>query len=122
MSVHINKFFSYFSAFSLCLAFALSAQSQNSTDQQETVCVRVSVSDRLNRFITSLEKKHFRIFEDNTEQTIACFNVSQKPAPMSVGIVWDVSRSRYGNENYERAKTMASKLLAPTKPNWDNPA
>jgi Ca-activated chloride channel homolog len=98
-----------FSTFSLFLVFALNAQSQVSTNPPETICVRVSVADPLNRFITGLEKEHFRICEDKAEQTIASF--SQKAVPMSVGIIWDVSRSRNGSENYEGTKAAVSRLL-----------
>ena len=117
MSAHINRFFVSFSAFSLCLGLALSAQNQNSTDQPETVCVRVSVTDPLNRDVIGLEREHFRIYEDNTEQTIASFNISQS-VPMGVGIVWDVGRSL--DENYESAKNMVSRLLFPITPNLDH--
>jgi Ca-activated chloride channel homolog len=55
------------------------------------VQVNVTVTDPLNRFVTGLEKEHFRLFEDKTEQVISQF--SAEDAPLSVGIVFDTSGS-----------------------------
>jgi VWFA-related protein len=55
------------------------------------VQVNVTVTDPLNRFVTGLEKEHFRLFEDKVEQIIAQF--SAEDAPLSVGIVFDTSGS-----------------------------
>src|SRR5581483_710932 len=55
------------------------------------VAVNVTVTDPLNRFVTGLEKEHFRLFEDKVEQSIAQF--SAEDAPLSVGIVFDTSGS-----------------------------
>ncbi len=55
------------------------------------VQVNVTVTDPLNRFVTGLEKEHFRLFEDKVEQTISQF--SNEDAPLSVGIVFDTSGS-----------------------------
>lgn len=55
------------------------------------VAVNVTVTDPLNRFVTGLEKQHFRVFEDKVEQTITQF--SSEDAPLSVGIVFDTSGS-----------------------------
>ena len=45
----------------------------------------------MNRFVTGLEKEHFRLFEDKVEQDITQF--SSEDAPLSVGIVFDTSGS-----------------------------
>jgi len=55
------------------------------------VQVNVTVTDPLNRFVTGLEKEHFKLFEDKVEQIIAQF--SSEDAPLSVGIVFDTSGS-----------------------------
>ncbi len=55
------------------------------------VLVPVSVTDPLNRFVTGLEKEHFKVFEDKIEQQIAQF--SSEDAPLSVGLVFDSSGS-----------------------------
>ncbi len=55
------------------------------------VQVNVTVTDPLNRFVTGLEKEHFRLFEDKIEQKITDF--SSEDAPLSVGLVFDTSGS-----------------------------
>jgi len=55
------------------------------------VAVNVTVTDPLNRFVTGLEKQHFRLFEDKVEQSIV--NFSSEDAPLSVGLVFDTSGS-----------------------------
>jgi VWFA-related protein len=55
------------------------------------VLVNVTVTDPLNRFVTGLEKQHFRVFEDKVEQVITQF--SSEDAPISIGLVFDTSGS-----------------------------
>src|ERR1700692_2553896 len=55
------------------------------------VQVNVTVTDPLNRFVTGLEKEHFKLFEDKIEQTILQF--SSEDAPLSIGLVFDTSGS-----------------------------
>jgi Ca-activated chloride channel family protein len=55
------------------------------------VLVNVTVTDPLNRFVTGLEKEHFKIFEDKVEQVISEF--SSEDAPISIGLVFDTSGS-----------------------------
>src|SRR5262245_52446970 len=61
----------------------------------ETVFIKISVTDPLNRYVTGLEKEHFRVFEDKVEQTVSHF--TQETAPISVGILFDVSGSMKDN-------------------------
>ena len=55
------------------------------------VQINVTVTDPLNRFVTGLEKEHFRLFEDKIEQTIR--NFTSEEAPLSIGLVFDTSGS-----------------------------
>jgi Ca-activated chloride channel homolog len=55
------------------------------------VNVLVSVTDTYGRFVTGLTKDHFDLFDDKVKQNIAHF--SDDDAPISVGIVYDVSGS-----------------------------
>jgi Ca-activated chloride channel homolog len=55
------------------------------------VQINVTVTDPLNRFVTGLEKGHFRLFEDKIEQKIRDF--SSEDAPLSIGLVFDTSGS-----------------------------
>ncbi len=61
----------------------------------ETVVVRVTVTDPLNRYVVGLEKEHFKLFEDKVEQTLSHF--SNDKSPLSVGIILDVSGSMGDN-------------------------
>jgi len=55
------------------------------------VLIPVTVTDPLNRFVTGLEREHFKLQEDNVDQTITTFG--SEDAPLSVGIVFDTSGS-----------------------------
>jgi Ca-activated chloride channel family protein len=55
------------------------------------VQINVTVTDPLNRFVTGLEKEHFRLMEDKVEQEIVQF--SAEDAPLSIGLVFDTSGS-----------------------------
>jgi Ca-activated chloride channel family protein len=55
------------------------------------VQIPVTVTDPLNRFVTGLDKEHFKLFEDKVEQTIVQF--SSEDAPLSIVIVFDTSGS-----------------------------
>jgi Ca-activated chloride channel homolog len=75
----------------------------------ETVFVKVSVTDPLNRYVTGLEKEHFKVYEDKIEQTISHFH--QQSAPISVGLIFDVSGSMKDNNNIRKAKNAISRFL-----------
>lgn len=55
------------------------------------VLIPVTVTDPMNRFVTGLEKEHFKIYEDKKEQQIAEF--SSDDVPLSVGLLFDCSGS-----------------------------
>src|SRR5689334_15895221 len=55
------------------------------------VLIHVTVTDPLNRFVTGLEKEHFRLYEEKVEQDITQF--SSEDAPISIGLVFDTSGS-----------------------------
>jgi Ca-activated chloride channel homolog len=80
----------------------------------ETVFVKVSVTDPLNRYVTGLEKEHFRVFEDKVEQEIIHF--TQQSAPISVGIIFDVSGSMKDNNNINSAKNAIIRFLQSGNP------
>ncbi len=61
----------------------------------DMVVVRVTVTDPLNRYVIGLERDHFQVFEDKVEQEIIHF--SNDRAPVSVGIILDVSGSMGDN-------------------------
>lgn len=55
------------------------------------VLINVTVTDPLNRFVTGLEREHFKLFEDKVQQEISAF--SSEDAPISIGLVFDTSGS-----------------------------
>ena len=115
MSTCMRTSFWLLTAASLFAFAQLYGQNRNSANTPvfkvgvESVFVRVSVIDPLNRFVTGLEKEYFKVFEDNVEQTITYFN--QELSPISVGIVFDVSRSMKDNNNIKKAKNAISRFL-----------
>jgi Ca-activated chloride channel family protein len=80
----------------------------------EMVFVKVSVTDPLNRYVTGLENEHFKVYEDNIEQTISHFN--QEAAPISAGIIFDVSASMKDNNNIRKAKNAITRFLQSGNP------
>ena len=84
----------------------------------ETVFVKVSVTDPLNRYVTGLEKEHFKVYEDNVEQSVQYF--SQQAAPISAGIIFDVSASMKDNNNIRKAKNAIARFLESGNPEDEN--
>ncbi|MEZ5352838.1 MAG: VWA domain-containing protein [Bryobacteraceae bacterium] len=59
--------------------------------ETQLVQINVTVTTPLNQVVTGMEKEHFRLFEDKVEQEIVTF--SSEEAPLSVGLVFDISGS-----------------------------
>ncbi|MCP5112284.1 MAG: VWA domain-containing protein, partial [bacterium] len=55
------------------------------------VLINVTVTNPLGQAVTGLEAEHFRLFENKEEQAVTQF--SSEDAPLSVGLVFDVSGS-----------------------------
>ena len=55
------------------------------------VLIPVTVTDPMNRLVTGLTKDDFRLFEDKERQKLRYF--SSEDAPVSIGVVFDVSSS-----------------------------
>src|SRR5947207_6735501 len=73
----------------------------------ELVMMNVAVTDSDNRPVTDLKAENFQIFEDKVEQQIRYF--SMEAAPMSLGIVFDMSHSM--ERKLDFAKDAAVKFL-----------
>ena len=78
----------------------------------ETVFVKISVTDLLNRYVTGLEKQHFKVYEDKVEQGITHF--TQESAPISVGILFDISGSM--KDNIHTARNSVVRFLESGNP------
>jgi Ca-activated chloride channel family protein len=71
------------------------------TDEQlvintDLITLTVTVTDAYGRYVSGLERKHFTVFDDKVEQEIAFF--SDDDAPVSVGVIFDVSGSMSGDK------------------------
>ncbi len=80
----------------------------------DTVFVKVAVTDPLNRFVVGLEKDNFRVYDEKVEQKITHF--IQQAAPISVGVIFDVSGSMKANNNINSAKSAIVRFLQSANP------
>jgi Ca-activated chloride channel family protein len=78
----------------------------------DLVMVNVIVSDSNNRLVTDLSADHFQLFEDKVEQKIRYF--SNEIAPVSLGIVFDISHSM--EKKLDFAREAAGKFLESLTP------
>jgi Ca-activated chloride channel family protein len=74
----------------------------------DLITLTVTVTDTYGRFVTGLSKNAFTILDDKTEQEITFF--SDEDAPVSLGIVFDVSGSM-GGDKISRAREALSKFI-----------
>ncbi|MET0646602.1 MAG: VWA domain-containing protein [Pyrinomonadaceae bacterium] len=74
----------------------------------DLITLTVTVTDTYGRFVTGLGKNAFTIFDDKTQQEISFF--SDEDAPVSLGIVFDVSGSM-GGDKINRAREALSKFV-----------
>jgi Ca-activated chloride channel family protein len=73
----------------------------------DQVMFNVTVTDGGNRLVTDLQAEHFQLFEDKVEQQIRYF--SSEVAPVSLGIVFDISHSM--RKKLDFAREAAQKFL-----------
>lgn len=115
-------------AITLC-ALALSAQAQNKNPapsetppiddkrpdivNTDLVKLNITVTDLYGRFVSGLKKNAFTIFDESQEQKIEFF--SDEDAPVSVGIIFDVSGSMSG-EKIQKARQALSKFIGTSHP------
>ena len=76
------------------------------------VLVPVTVTDPLNRLVTGLERQDFFIFENNALQKIKSF--SAEDAPVSIGIIFDLSGSM--TDKINRARNSILEFLRTANP------
>ncbi|GGA53376.1 hypothetical protein GCM10011507_00550 [Edaphobacter acidisoli] len=76
------------------------------------VLVPATVTDPLNRLVTGLDKDNFQIFDNNVGQVIK--NFSTQDAPVSIGIVFDLSGSM--TSKFARARKALDAFLRTSNP------
>ena len=74
--------------------------------------VPVTVTDAFGRNVRGLEKQNFRVFENAEQRSIVAF--SHEDAPISVGLIFDTSRSM--RDKFKLARDAASQLLRQLTP------
>jgi len=82
----------------------------------DMVLVNATVTDQLNRYVTSLESQHFQVWEDKVEQKISTFNAED--VPVSVGVIFDVSGSM--KDKIATSRNAASTFLKTGNPEDEN--
>lgn len=73
----------------------------------DLVMVNVTVTDSDNKLVTDLKRENFQLFEDKIKQDIQYF--SSEGAPLSLGIVFDISHSM--QNKLELAREAAARFL-----------
>jgi len=74
----------------------------------DLVTLTVTVTDNYGRYVSGLDKKAFKLFEDKEEQEIQYF--SDDDAPVSVGVIFDVSGSMSGDK-IRKAREALSRFI-----------
>jgi Ca-activated chloride channel homolog len=78
----------------------------------ELVLVPVTVTDTMNRVVVGLQQGNFQVYEGKQSQEIKHF--SREDAPVSLGVILDVSGSM--NSKIERAREAVLRLLEASNP------
>ena len=71
----------------------------------DLITLTVTVTDTYGRFVTGLGKNAFTVFDDKTQQEISFF--SDEDAPVSLGVVFDVSGSMSGDKIMRAREALA---------------
>lgn len=80
----------------------------------DLVTLTLTVTDLYGRYVMGLGKKDFTVFDSNKEQEITFF--SDTDAPVSIGILFDVSGSMSG-EKIQKARKALSRFINTSHPN-----
>ena len=83
------------------------------TVKTDLVTLTLTVTDLYGRYVSGLDKRAFSIFDNNEEQEITFF--SDSDAPISVGILFDVSGSMSG-EKIAKSRKALEKFLNTSHP------
>ena len=81
--------------------------------QTDLVTMTLTVQDDWGRYVSSLSKKNFTIFENDVEQEISFF--SEMDSPASIGIIYDVSGSM-GSGKIQRARSALQHFMMTSHP------
>lgn len=76
----------------------------------DTVFLKVSVTDPLNRCVLGLSREDFEVYENKVRQEISTF--VQEPSPVSIGILFDMSGSMKTRNNIQAARLALKSFLS----------
>jgi Ca-activated chloride channel family protein len=79
----------------------------------DLVSLTLTVTDLYGRYVSGLTKKAFTVFDNNEEQEITFF--SDSDAPVSLGVIFDVSGSMSGDK-IAKARKALEKFIATSHP------
>lgn len=82
--------------------------------QVDLVTLTLTVTDYYGRYVSGLTKDSFTIFDENQEQEISFF--SDTDAPVSIGILFDISGSMSG-EKVAKARNALERFINTSHPN-----
>lgn len=82
--------------------------------QVDLVTLTLTVTDLYGRLVSGLSKKDFTVYDNNKQQEITFF--SDSDAPVSIGILFDVSGSMTGDK-ISKARTALSRFINTSHPN-----
>jgi Ca-activated chloride channel homolog len=74
----------------------------------DLITLTVTVTDTYGRYVSGLDQKAFKVFEDKIEQEIEYF--SDDDAPVSVGVIFDLSGSMSGDK-IRKAREALSRFI-----------
>ncbi|MBV9215675.1 MAG: VWA domain-containing protein [Acidobacteria bacterium] len=80
----------------------------------DLVTLTLTVTDTYGRYVSDLKKSAFTVLDNNVEQDITYF--SDSDAPVSIGILFDVSGSM-GGEKIIKAQKALSRFISTSHPN-----
>lgn len=78
----------------------------------DMVLVPVTITDPMNRLVTGLDKDNFALYQDKDQQVIR--NFSSEDAPVSIGIIFDMSGSM--NSKIEKAREAVVEFFKAANP------
>ncbi len=91
---------------------ALKTHTKPLRSEVELVLVPVTVTDPMDRLVTGLEKQNFEVFQDKQKQEVR--NLSSEDAPISVGIIFDMSGSM--KDKFDKAKEAVVQFMQTANP------
>jgi VWFA-related protein len=91
---------------------SINGRAANIRVDSNLVLINVTVTTPLNQVVTGLDKDHFRLFEDKIEQSVSQF--SSEDAPLSVGLVFDLSGSM--GSKLHKARQAAAQFFKTANP------